>query len=149
MAQAIVSWSTLVLGTIGMLFAWCGLKSRHGTIDKLSTWYLGFGLPGSELSALLATLGAVFAAVAWALDAQARAAGQVGLVLHGLAIAGLHPPLLPAFQHAHEVRGDSEAGRRDQHQRVGADDHRLSPKKSESIGLAQNLAGVRRKHGQT
>ena len=89
MAQAIVSWSTLVLGTIGMLFAWCGLKSRHGTIDKLSTWYLGFGLPGSELSALLATLGAVFAAVAWALDAQARAAGQVGLVLHGLAIAGL------------------------------------------------------------
>jgi len=89
MAQAIVSWTTLVLGVFGVLFAWCALKSRHGTIDKLSMWYLGFALPGSELSTLLATLGVVFAAAAWALDAQAGTVGQIGLVLHALAVIGL------------------------------------------------------------
>jgi len=89
MAQTIVSWTTLVLGILGVLFAACALKSRHGTIDKLSMWWLGFALPGSELSTLLATLGVIFAAAAWALDAQSTTVGQVGLVLHALAIVGL------------------------------------------------------------
>ncbi len=89
MAHPIVSWTTVVLGIFGVLFALCALKSRHGTIDKLSMWYLGFALPGSELSALLATIGAIFAAIACALGASSSAVGQAGLVLHALAIVGL------------------------------------------------------------
>ena len=73
----------------GVLFAGCALLARGGTIDRLSMWYLGFGLTGSELPALLATLGVVLAAAAWALGADAHAAGRVAMVLHVLAVAGL------------------------------------------------------------
>jgi acetyl esterase/lipase len=89
MTVSIVSWTSLVLGLIGVLFAGSALVSRGGKIDRFSMWYLGFSLPGSELSTLLATLGAIFAAMAWALGAGEHPAGRTGLVLHGLAIAGL------------------------------------------------------------
>ncbi len=89
MLETFVSWTALLLGAIGVAFAWCALVPRGGTIDRLSMWYLGFGLPGSELSALLATLGVVFV-VAWlALGIAGHLFGQVALALHGLAIAGL------------------------------------------------------------
>ena len=89
MTVSIVSWTSLVLGLVGVLFAGCALLARGGTIDRLSMWYLGFGLTGSELPALLATLGVVLAAAAWALGADAHAAGRVAMVLHVLAVAGL------------------------------------------------------------
>lgn len=90
MAQSVVSWAVLLFGLIGVLFAWCALVPRAGsTTDRLSVWYLAFGLPGSELSALLATLGVAFAAAGWALGAAAHAPGRVGLVLHAVAVLGL------------------------------------------------------------
>lgn len=97
MTEAVVSWTALVLGLIGVGFAWCGLASRGGTIDRLSMWYLGFALPGSELSALLATIGVVLAAAAWALGADAHTVGRIGLALHAVAIAGLLWVLTRAF----------------------------------------------------
>ncbi len=89
MTEAIVAWTTVLLGTVGVAFAWCAVVPRRGTIDRLSMWYLGFGLPGSELSVLLATLGVFFAAVAWSCGAADRAAGRLGLALHAVAVAGL------------------------------------------------------------
>lgn len=89
MTESIAAWTAVLLGTIGVAFAWCALVPRRGTIDKLSMWYLGFGLPGSELSVLLATIGVAFAAIAWALGAQTQLVGEVGLGLHAVAVAGL------------------------------------------------------------
>ena len=89
MTVSIVSWISLVLGLVGVLFAYCALVPRGGTIDRLSMWYLGFGLPGSELSALLATLGVVLAAAAWSLGVDERVAGRVALALHAIAVVGL------------------------------------------------------------
>ena len=87
--MTIVAWCSLVLGIIGCLFAGTALLRRPGSIDGLSMWYLGFALPGSELSALLATIGVVLAAGAWALGIDALGVGRWALALHGLAIAGL------------------------------------------------------------
>jgi acetyl esterase/lipase len=89
MIETVVAWTALLLGLIGVTFAWCALVPRGGSIDRLSMWYLGFGLPGSELSALLATLGVVFAAAGLALGLEAHPVGRVALALHALAIAGL------------------------------------------------------------
>lgn len=89
MLEYAVAGIILVLGSIGVLFAWCALVPRGGTIDKLSMWYLGFGLPGSELSVLLATMGVVFAATGWALGADAHFVGRLGLSLHGIGVLGL------------------------------------------------------------
>lgn len=89
MTASISAWITLVLGLIGLLFAWCGLMPRKGSIDKLSAWYLGFALPGSEMSTLLATLGLVMGAVLWALGAAEGLAGRIGFAFFALAILGL------------------------------------------------------------
>ncbi len=89
MILTLASSVALLLGLIGLLFAWCALVPRGGTLDRVSMWYLGFGLPGSELSTLLATLGVVFTAAWLALGVDGHAVGRVALLLHGLAIAGL------------------------------------------------------------
>lgn len=89
MTTTIVSYTALLLGLIGVIFAWCALVPRGGTIDRFSMWYLGFGLPGSELSVLLATLGVAFAVIAWALGAGGHPVGRVGLALHAVAVVGL------------------------------------------------------------
>jgi len=89
MFEAIVAWIALLLGLIGLLFAWCGLVSRQGKIDKLSMWYLGFGLPGSELSVMVATLGTAMAAGFWALGAGHHPVGRVALALHGVAVGAM------------------------------------------------------------
>jgi acetyl esterase/lipase len=90
MAVTLASWSILVLGLLGFLFAWCALVPRGGSVtDKIAPWYLGFGLPGSELSPLLATIGVVFAVSGWALGAGERVPGRIGLALHVVAVLGL------------------------------------------------------------
>lgn len=89
MTNAILAWTALLLGLIGLLFAWCGLVSRHGKIDKLSMWYLGFGLPGSELSVMVATLGVAMAAGFWALGVADHPVGRVALALHGVAVLAM------------------------------------------------------------
>ena len=87
--MTIVAWCSLVLGIIGCLFPTTALLRRPGSIDHLSMWYLGFALPGSELSALLATIGVVLAAGAWALGVDALGVGRWALALHGVAVVGL------------------------------------------------------------
>jgi acetyl esterase/lipase len=90
MMQGFVAWAWLVLGAIGVLFAWCALVPVPGkTTSKLSAWHLGFGLPGSELSALLATIGVLLAGLGWWLGAGARLPGRIGLDLHVVAVCGL------------------------------------------------------------
>ncbi len=89
MSHHLMIGGALLLGTIGVLFGWCALVQRDGAIDRMSMWYLGFGLPGSEMSALLATLGALFAAGFWALGAADSAPGQLALGLHAAAIAAI------------------------------------------------------------
>ena len=89
-AQGVVSWGVLLLGLVGVLFAAGALVAREGsTTSKLSMWHLGFGLPGSELSTLLATIGVVLAAAGWLLGAGERLPGRIGLVLHAVAVLGL------------------------------------------------------------
>lgn len=89
MTAAIVSYVALLLGVIGIAFAWCALVPRGGSIDRFSMWYLGFGLPGSELSVLLATLGVAFVAIAWGLGAAGHPVGRVALALHAVTVVGL------------------------------------------------------------
>lgn len=62
MAWHAASVAALIFGLIGILFAWCALMPKGAALDRLSVWYLAFGLSGSELSALLATLGLMLAA---------------------------------------------------------------------------------------
>ena len=83
------AWISLFFGVIGAMTAWAALMPKHGGLDKLSMWYLGFSLTGSELSALLATGGAILGAAAWALGAGEHRVGQLALWLHALAVAGL------------------------------------------------------------
>lgn len=85
----IAAWVSFVLGLIGCLFAATALMRRPGSIDRLSVWFLGFALPGSELTAVLATLGVVLAAAAWALGVEGHPVGVAALALHALAVAGL------------------------------------------------------------
>ncbi len=87
--MTIVAWCSLLLGIIGCLFAVTALLRRPGSIDRLSIWYLVFALPGSELSALLATIGVVLGAGAWALGIDALDIGRWALALHAVAIVGL------------------------------------------------------------
>lgn len=90
MAQMILSWTVLLLGLIGVLFVLCALVPVPGRVtSKVSAWHLGFGLPGSELSTLLATIGVVLAALAWWLGAGAHLPGRIGLGLHVAAVLGL------------------------------------------------------------
>ncbi|HVN42756.1 MAG TPA: alpha/beta hydrolase [Steroidobacteraceae bacterium] len=90
MAHSVVSWATLLLGVIGALFAVCALVPVAGqTTSKLSAWHLVFGLPGSELSTLLATIGVVLAAAGWALGAGTSWPGRMGLTLDAVAVLGL------------------------------------------------------------
>lgn len=85
-----ISWTVLLLGLIGALFALCALVPIPGqTTSRLSMWHLGFGLPGSELSVVLITIGAVLAGSGWALGAAERLPGRIGLALHALAMLGL------------------------------------------------------------
>lgn len=84
-----VAWVSLIFSAIGVMTAWAAVMPRRGSIDKLSMWYLGFSLSGSELSVFLATGGVVLAAAAWALGAADVPVGRVALALHALAIAGL------------------------------------------------------------
>ncbi|MFO1292198.1 MAG: alpha/beta hydrolase [Rubrivivax sp.] len=89
MAWHAASVAALIFGLIGILFAWCALMPKGAALDRLSVWYLAFGLSGSELSALLATLGLMLAAGAWALGAADDGLGRFALALHAAAIAGL------------------------------------------------------------
>ena len=90
MSEAFVAWIVLWLGLIGLLFASAALVRIPGdTTSRLSMWHLGFGLPGSELSTLLITVGVLLAAGGWALGAAERLPGRIGLVLHGAAVLGL------------------------------------------------------------
>ncbi len=90
MDHSIVAWTVLLLGVIGVLFALCALVPIPGqTTSRLSMWHLGFGLPGSELSTLLATIGVVLAGAGWALGAAERLPGRIGLALHAVALLGL------------------------------------------------------------
>ncbi len=85
-----ISWTVLTLGLIGTLYALCALVAVPGrTTSRLSMWHLVFGLPGSELSIVLITIGTVLAAVGWWLGAATHWAGRVGLVLHAVAVLGL------------------------------------------------------------
>ena len=84
-----VGFTSLLLGIIGAMAAWAAVMPKHGGLDKLSMWYLGFSLSGGELAAFLATGGVVLGAGAWALGAGEHRLGQVALWLHALAIAGL------------------------------------------------------------
>ena len=54
-----VGFTSLLLGIIGAMAAWAAVMPKHGGLDKLSMWYLGFSLTGSELAAFLATGGVV------------------------------------------------------------------------------------------
>lgn len=90
MSPSIVSWVVLLLGVIGVLFVFCALVPVRGdTTSRLSMWHLGFGLPGSELSTVLATLGVLLGAVGWKLGAAAQLPGRIGLALHLVAVLGL------------------------------------------------------------
>ena len=90
MMSIVLAWVVLLLGLIGVLFAVCALVPVPGkTTSRLSMWHLGFGLPGSELSTLLATIGVVLAVAGWLLGAGERLPGRAGLVLHGVAVVGL------------------------------------------------------------
>jgi len=84
-----IGLTSLFFGVIGAMTAWAAVMPKHGSLDKLSMWYLGFSLTGSELAAFLATGGVVLGAVAWALGAGEQRLGQVALSLHALAVAGL------------------------------------------------------------
>lgn len=79
----------LLLGVLGAITAWAAVMPRHGGLDKLSMWYMGFSLTGSELAAFLATGGVILGAAAWALGAGEHRLGQIALGLHALAVAGL------------------------------------------------------------
>jgi acetyl esterase/lipase len=87
--MTIAAWVFLLLGLIGCLAAATALLPRPGSIDRVSVWYLGFALPGSEVSALLATLGIVLAAAGWAIGIDGHAVGRVALALHAAAVLGL------------------------------------------------------------
>lgn len=84
-----IGWTALLLGVIGTMTAWAAVMPRHGRLDNLSMWYLGFSLTGGELAALLASGGVVLGVAAWALGAGEHRLGQVALWLHALAVAGL------------------------------------------------------------
>lgn len=89
MTELLVVVVALVLGSIGMAFAACALVPRRGALDRLSMVHLGFGLPGSELSTLLAGGGVLMLLAALALGVGDHPLGRLALALHGLAIAGL------------------------------------------------------------
>lgn len=84
-----VGWISFFFGVLGAMTAWAAVVPKVGRLDKLSMWYLGFSLTGSELAALLATGGVVLGAAAWALGAGELTIGQIALCLHALAVAGL------------------------------------------------------------
>lgn len=86
----IVAWTVFVLGVLGALYALCALVPVPGrTTSRLSMWHLVFGLPGSELSTVLVTVGIVLAATGWWLGAATRWPGRIGLALHAVAVCGL------------------------------------------------------------
>lgn len=88
--HSVTAWVFLLLGVIGVLFALCALVAVPGnTTSRLSMWHLGFGLPGSELSTLLATIGVLLGAAGWALGIADRLPGRMALVLHAVAVVGL------------------------------------------------------------
>ena len=90
MTSILLPWVVLLLGAFGALFALCALVPVPGsTTSRISMWHLGFGLPGSELSVLLVTIGLALAGIAWALGAAERLPGRIGLVLHAVAVLGL------------------------------------------------------------
>lgn len=85
-----ISWIVLVLGIVGALYALCALVPVPGrTTSRLSMWHLVFGLPGSELSAVLITIGIALAVAGAWLGAASHWPGRIGLLLHALAVLGL------------------------------------------------------------
>ena len=48
-----VGFTSLLLGIIGAMAAWAAVMPKHGGLDKLSMWYLGFSLSGGELAAMI------------------------------------------------------------------------------------------------
>ncbi|MBK6348851.1 MAG: alpha/beta hydrolase [Proteobacteria bacterium] len=90
MSPSITSWIVVLFGVFGTLFALCALVPIPGnTTSRFSMWHLGFGLPGSELSTLLITIGVALALAGWSLGAGTTLPGRVGLALHAVALLGL------------------------------------------------------------